>query len=220
MNSEGKLATRQELAHDPALLTQAPPIQTLVRFGAKQEEFPSSSAALYQNTPTIFNTWNGKRKQWLDRLPGPFRSRAMWAFQDLYLALPSSVKGLSQPQRLLLRARHYELLQRPEAIGIYERLTKLSDDPVVRDDARFFLGRFYQQSGHLEKALEVLQGALGSNPIRGWSSLIHLALGEIYESLGQPARALEEYHLSEKMSHDAPVGQRMNALMLALNQSS
>jgi tetratricopeptide (TPR) repeat protein len=142
----------------------------------------------------------------------------MGAFQDLYLALPSSAKGLSQPQRLLLRARHYELLQRPEAAGIYERLTELADDPAVQQDARFFLGRFYQRSGHLEKALVVLQGALGANPVRGWSSLIHLALGEVYESLGQPARALEEYHLTEKMSHDATVSQRMNSLLLALNQ--
>lgn len=184
-NSAGRLATREELVSNPNLFEQIPPISSRDRL---------ASVEIYRHEPVVFNTWRGKRVEWLDCLPDRVRRLAVCGLQELYLTFSASVRALPEPDRLLQRARHYTLLQRfPAAEQAYEKLLRGPNELVIRQEARLGLARVYRDIGRPEKALTVLQTALDEDHDENRIAAIHLLRGRLYQRLGHPDSAIQEY---------------------------
>ena len=223
LNAEGKLATREEIANNPQLLADNPQLRSLEH----RDNSPDlvSMAHLYQHEPEIFNTWRGKRKRWMDACPTPLRHWLVYALQELYLTTPSALTmpsanpHESRLTRQLFRARHYLLVGREQAAErLLQDLHHQVTDPAVSENAHFFLGQLYVSQGYFDKALVAFQGLLQAYPRSGWTPLIHAALGQIYEALGQPALALEAYQRSDLVGVEPLVGQRVATLKILLMQ--
>lgn len=210
-NRGGKLATPEELAQDPALLTENPEVKLMGELNATRSF--TRTVSLYKQSPTIFNTWQGKRKIWLERCPEPFRQQILCLIQDLYFRLPIATRGLSAQQRLLKRARHYTFLGRTRlAERAYAQLIEQPEDKMIRQEARYFLGCTYQQLGRFNEALEQFNAFLKEEPNAGLSPYIYLAMGEVYESLKRREEALEAYRRSELITRDVVIARQMAEL--------
>ena len=210
--NDGRLATPEDLAANPSLFLQQD-VEEMVR-----SNMSMTTAQLFRYPPTIFNTWRGKRKIWLDRCPQALRRGLVYALQDLSFAFASSSRHLTPPQRLSLFAQQCALLDRTKkAERLFQRVLQQTHDPALREDAQFFLGRLYRAQGRFDEALAVFQEMLRSAQGDGWQPLAHLACGQIYESLGQAARAREEYRLSGLALHEIMVAQDSLTLQRSLN---
>lgn len=200
-NSEGELATRQDILNDPAVLASLPDSPTAKKL---------ASQAMYSGEPIVVNTWTGKRVKWMDRVPKFMRRPVFCALQDYYLLFFGAPMSLGWEERLLRRARHYALLRRFDAsTRIYKRLIEKSPRLAIRHEARYYLGRNFYNAGFQEEAVKVLQDVLLVAP--GYlAPYIHRTLGEIYESLGESAPALRAYRQGDV--NDALLLRKMNAL--------
>jgi len=204
----GKLVTRHEVAEDPTLLIKAPDVKLLMELGVIHDF--KRQASWYQNEPTLFNSWRGKRKGWLDQIPEPVRRMILCVIQDFYFQLPIATRGLSAEERLMKRAHHYTFLGRTRAAEqIYARLIAQPKDKTIRQDARYFLGCYYAQIGRFDEALKIFNLSLQEEPATGWSPYIYLSIGKIYESLKKRDEALEAYQHSGLATTDTFVAKRM-----------
>lgn len=211
LNAQGQLATHEEVARDPSLLTNHPFVLASVALGSTTDF--AEMARWYQDPPIVFNTWRGKRKMWMDHCPAPLRRWVVYRFQDLYWLLSASHRGGSRWQHKLLRARHYALAGRvAQAERLYQRLIGFAEEPDVREDARFFLARLYQDQQRWQDALTMWTELLREHPETGWSTYAQLAIGQVEEALGHPAQALAAYQRSHLMQQDLIVGERVLAL--------
>ena len=196
---DGKLATRREIGEDPDLLSDIP----------NKEQM----ASWYKQEPILFNTWHGKRKAWLDHCPKPVRKTLLCAIQEFYFQLPIATRGLSPEQRLLKRARHYTFLRRTRAAErLFNRLRAQSKDESVRQDAGYFLARYYKHLGRFDEALKLFDLSLKEKTVTSWRPYIFLSMGKIYESLRRPEEALTAYQRSTLITADAFVAKRVSQL--------
>lgn len=210
---EGLLATRQAIAQDPTLLTHHPSVQALQTLGSTIDF--EAIARLYQSPPTVFNTWRGKRKVWVDRHPALVQAWMITVLQDLYFTLPQARKSWAGRSRQLLHARHCLLVGRWK-VGerLLQRLAHQEADPRVREDAWFFLGRFYQRQERVEEALAAFEVVVREDVDgQGWASAALAAMGQLYERLDQPRQALQAYQRSHLAQTDVLTAGRVLALM-------
>ena len=218
LNHEGALATREELARDPALLTELPQLDALRRLDSP-DTF-SKTVELYQHPATVFNTWRGRRKAWLSRLPTPAQRGLVGVLQSLSFALPTFGRELSPSERLLLRARHYGLLNRFRAAArTYAQLLARSDQPGLRQEARYFSGRLLARQGRSAEALQAFQDALSEDPSGPWSPFVYRAIGKLYEDMAEPASAVEAYRRSIGLRADPVIAHRVVSLVAARSKA-
>jgi tetratricopeptide (TPR) repeat protein len=208
---DGALATREELARDPTLVTAHPAVDAMVAL-ASSEPF-TGRLALYRQEPSVFNTWRGRRYRWLDRLREPLRGWVVARLQDAYLAR-SALRAPAPGTDWLLRGRHYSLLGRKAAAArCYRRAIAQSTDEPSRQAARFTLGRFYRRQGRYAEAIPLLEEALSSGSLGAWrTASTHLSLARAYDGLGETGKALEEYAASVPVIHDAVAAMRARQL--------
>ena len=207
-NRGGKLATRKELGEDATLITETPNVKLFVQIDPERDF--SQMAALYKQEPEIFNTWRGKRKVWLDQIPEPVRQMILGVIQELYFQLPIATRGLSLREQLMKRAHHYTFLGRTRAAEqIYARMIAQSEDKRIRQDARYFLGRYYEQLGWFDEAQKQFNLSLKEESATGWSSYIYLSMGKIFESLKKRDEALGAYQHSGLVTSDPIVAKQM-----------
>ena len=212
LNHQGQLATREEVAEDPSLLTENSYVLALVAMGSTTDF--AEIARWYQQTPIIFNTWRGKRKAWMDRCPRPLGRWIVYRIQDVSWFFLVLHYDPSRWQRELLHARHYAMASRmAEAERLYLRLIRFADEPQVREDAKFFLARLYKHQERRHEALIVLSELVHEHPGVGWSAYAELAIGQLHEALGHPDQALQAYRQSRLLQYDAIIAKSALALM-------
>ena len=66
----------------------------------------------------------------------------------------------------------------------------------------YYAGQFYLEQGRLDDALRMFERTLKEVP--GWFAPVHLKLGIVYEGLGDPSRAQNEYSEYLRLAPDAP----------------
>jgi protein O-mannosyl-transferase len=76
----------------------------------------------------------------------------------------------------------------------YDRAEKImlrSTEILPRPVGWYYTGQFYYDQGRLEEARAMFE--LTSQKVPRWFAMIHLKLGQVYDRLGQTARARDEY---------------------------
>lgn len=79
------------------------------------------------------------------------------------------------------------------ALSEYARALDTATENEVKAAALLGLGRTYLKTGQLNAALEALNNALGSYPDTNSQADLYFTLGEVQETLGQPAAAADSF---------------------------
>lgn len=178
-NADGALATREELAGQPELLTAQAQARTLNGRGPAPDV--AAMAQWFRQPPRVFNSWRGNRKAWFARLPTPLQQAVVYGLQELYLWSDTGVPDRTPSRQQLHRAQHHLLVGHSRAAEHLLKKLLAVEDPEMREDAMFFLARAYQVQGRFDEAAALYLALRQEERKGGWEAVA----GAAFEGLGR-----------------------------------
>jgi tetratricopeptide (TPR) repeat protein len=125
-----------------------------------------------------------------------FGDKLFYLYQDVYLKLKKN-SFTSGDRKLLYFARSYHLAYRYNlALRCYEDILSEYPDSEYRQDALFFCGMLYFETGKYEKAIAMLKELLDKFPLK-WKNAGSCYLGLSYDAIGNIPGAIKAYRNCE-----------------------